>query len=186
MHHYRQALLRMRQGDSDRQIAAAKLMGRRATSELRLLALERDWLNAIAQTRSHKTKDKQPKLYCWHAQEVECISKGKSRNPYEFGVKVGMATTLKGTLIVGARAYPGNPYDSHTLNEKVVQASILMQATGMRPETAYVDLGYRGVDKGQPGYRHQAPRQIQKPDGRRKKVTQKTTSDRTDHRPFES
>jgi len=101
----------------------------------------------IAQTRSQKTKDKQPKLYSWHAPEVECISKGKSRNPYEFGVKVGIATTLKGTLIVGARAFPGNSYDGHTLNEQVEQASILMQATDMRPETAYVDLGYRGVDK---------------------------------------
>jgi hypothetical protein len=29
MHHYRQALLRMRQGESDREIAAARLMGRR-------------------------------------------------------------------------------------------------------------------------------------------------------------
>ena len=26
------------------------------------------------------------KLYCWHAPEVECMSKGKCRNPYEFGV----------------------------------------------------------------------------------------------------
>ena len=101
----------------------------------------------ITQTRSHKTKDKQPKLYSWHAPEVECISKGKSRRPYEFGVKVGIATTLKGTLIVGTRAFPGNPYDGHTLNEQVEQASILMQATGTKPETAYVDLGYRGVDK---------------------------------------
>jgi IS5 family transposase len=105
----------------------------------------------IAQTRSHKTKDKQPKLYSWHAPEVECISKGKSRNPYEFGVKVGITTTLKGTLIVGARAFPGNPYDGHTLNEQVEQAAILMQATGMKPETAYVDLGYRGVDKDNAG-----------------------------------
>lgn len=70
--------------------------------------------------------------------------------PYEFGVKVGIATMLKGTLIVGARAFPGNPYDGHTLNEQVEQveqASILMQATGLKPETVYVDLGYRGVDK---------------------------------------
>ena len=29
MHHYRQALLRMRQGDSDREIATARVMGRR-------------------------------------------------------------------------------------------------------------------------------------------------------------
>ena len=45
-----------------------------------------------------------------------------SRNPYEFGVKVGIATTIKGTLIIG-----------------------------MKPETAYVDLGYRGVDRDNAG-----------------------------------
>ena len=103
----------------------------------------------IAQSRSKKT-DKQAKLYSWHAPEVECISKGKSRNPYEFGVKVGIATTLKGTLIVGARAFPGNPYDGHTLSEQVEQASILMQALDTKPNKAIVDLGYRGVDKANP------------------------------------
>jgi IS5 family transposase len=99
------------------------------------------------QSRSRKNITGTPKLYAWHAPEVECISKGKSRNPYEFGVKVGIATTLKGTLIVGARAFPGNPYDGHTLNEQVEQATILMQALGAKPQTAFVDLGYRGVDK---------------------------------------
>ena len=39
------------------------------------------------------------------------VSKGKAKQPYEFGVKVGIASTLKGNLIVGARAFPGNPYD---------------------------------------------------------------------------
>ncbi|KAB0591755.1 hypothetical protein F7Q88_18900, partial [Castellaniella defragrans] len=38
-----------------------------------------------------KGKDK---VYSWHADEVECISKGKARTPYEFGVKVGIVTTL--------------------------------------------------------------------------------------------
>ena len=51
------------------------------------------------------------------------------------------------STIVGARSFPGNPYDGHTLNEQVEQASILMQATGVMPQTAIVDLGYRGVDK---------------------------------------
>ncbi len=92
-------------------------------------------------TNKVNAKDKQPKLYSWHAPEVECISKGKSRRPYEFGVKVGIATTLKRTLIVGARAFPGNPYDGHTLNEQIEQVSILMQGTGLKPETVYVDLG---------------------------------------------
>ncbi len=105
----------------------------------------------VAQSQSKKAQNKQAKLYSWHAPEVECISKGKSRNPYEFGVKVGIATTLKGSLIVGARAFPGNPYDGHTLGEQVEQAAILMQATGMKPATAYVDLGYRGVDKDNAG-----------------------------------
>ena len=44
MHHYRQALLRMRQGDSDRDIAKSGLMGRRTVANLRMLASERDWL----------------------------------------------------------------------------------------------------------------------------------------------
>ena len=104
----------------------------------------------VSQTASRKNPGKQPKLYSWHAPEVECISKGKSRNPYEFGVKVGIATTLNGNLIVGARTFPGNPYDGHTLHEQVEQASILMQATGVRPQTVYVDLGYRGVDQANP------------------------------------
>lgn len=38
MHHIRQALLRMRQGDSDRDIAAAKIMGRRKAGDLRCVA----------------------------------------------------------------------------------------------------------------------------------------------------
>ena len=46
MHHYRQALLRMRQGDSDRDIARSGLLGRRTAASLRTLAAERGWLTA--------------------------------------------------------------------------------------------------------------------------------------------
>ncbi len=45
MFQYRQVLVRMRQGDSDRDIARAKLMGRRKANELRAAALERGWLD---------------------------------------------------------------------------------------------------------------------------------------------
>ena len=103
------------------------------------------------QSRSRKNTSGQPKLYAWHAPEVECIAKGKSKTPYEFGVKVGIAMTLQHNLIVGSRAFTGNPYDGHTLREQLEQATILMQDTGMRPTTAYVDLGYRGVDADNPG-----------------------------------
>ena len=34
-----------------------------------------------------------PKVYSLHAPEVECIGKGKAHRPYEFGVKVSVATT---------------------------------------------------------------------------------------------
>ena len=103
------------------------------------------------QARSRKNTSGTPKLYAWHAPEVECIAKGKSRTPYEFGVKVGIAATLKHNLIVGARTFTGNPYDGHTLREQLEQATILMQETGVKPTTAYVDLGYRGVDADNPG-----------------------------------
>lgn len=59
------------------------------------------------------------KIYSLHAPEVECIGKGKAHAPYEFGVKVSIATTLKrskgGQFALHAKALPGNPYDGHTL-----------------------------------------------------------------------
>ena len=45
MYHYRQALVRMRQGESDRQIHATGLMGRRTLGALRKQADERGWLD---------------------------------------------------------------------------------------------------------------------------------------------
>jgi len=104
----------------------------------------------VVQAASRKNTGGAPKLYAWHAPEAECISKGKSKTPYEFGVKVGIAVTLKRNLIVGARSFAGNPYDGHTLNEQMEQATILMQNTEAKPHTAYVDLGYRGVDADNP------------------------------------
>ena len=106
-----------------------------------------------AQSAQRKTIDGQPKLYAWHAPEVDCISKGKARRPYEFGVKVGIASTFKGNLIVGARAFHRNPYDGHTLSSQLEQATILMQDCAAAPETVFVDLGYRGVDADNPGVR---------------------------------
>lgn len=104
----------------------------------------------VTQTGSRKAVDNRAKLYSWHAPEVKCISKGKCRHPYEFGVKVGLAMTLKGNLIVGARSFAGNPYDGHTMHKQIEQSTILMQALGVKPEVVYADLGYRGVDKDKP------------------------------------
>ena len=45
MHHYRQALVRTRQGDSDRDIAAARLMGRPKAAKWRHIARAQGWLD---------------------------------------------------------------------------------------------------------------------------------------------
>lgn len=45
MHHYRQALLRMRQGDSDRDIATARVMGRPKAAQWRRIASQCGWLD---------------------------------------------------------------------------------------------------------------------------------------------
>lgn len=44
MHHYRQVLMRMRQGDSDRDIAKSGLMGRAAAGAFRAMARAQGWL----------------------------------------------------------------------------------------------------------------------------------------------
>jgi transposase, IS5 family len=99
--------------------------------------------------RTQQPKDKN-KLYALHAPEVECIGKGKARKPYEFGVKASLAVTHKSGLMVGARTFPGNPYDGHVLNEQLEQTGILLEDTGKVPKQVIVDLGYRGVDKDNP------------------------------------
>lgn len=98
------------------------------------------WLARAERIRSQQPKDKN-KLYALHAPEVECIGKGKARKPYEFGVKVGIAVTARKGLVVGARSFPGNPYDGDTLEEQIEQVGIV---SGTKPTTVIVDLGYRG------------------------------------------
>lgn len=48
MYHYRQALVRMRQGDSDRDIARDRLMGRKKLKQVRAVAAQRGWLDSAA------------------------------------------------------------------------------------------------------------------------------------------
>ena len=87
------------------------------------------------------------KLYALHAPEVVCIAKGKAHKKYEFGCKVAVATTNREGFAVAAKAFPGNPYDGHTLaqtNEQIVRVS------GVEPTRYYADKGYRGHDYDKP------------------------------------
>lgn len=80
-------------------------------------------------------------LYSVHAPEVECLAKGKAQKRYEFGCKVSVASTSRGNWIVGAQALHGHPYAGHTLSGARQQVERLC---GQKPQTAFVDLGYRG------------------------------------------
>jgi IS5 family transposase len=85
------------------------------------------------------------KIYSLHAPEVECIGKGKAHRPYEFGVKVSVATTVKhsagGQFVTHVAALPGNPYDGHTLAKVIPQMQALL---GTVLERCITDAGYRG------------------------------------------
>ena len=92
-----------------------------------------------------KRGDRGRKVSSLHAPEVECIGKGKVHKPYEFGVKVSVATTLKrskgGQFVLHAKAMPGNPYDGHTLAE-IIPA--IEKTTGATLGRILADAGYRG------------------------------------------
>jgi transposase, IS5 family len=85
------------------------------------------------------------KIYSLHAPEVECIGKGKAHRPYEFGVKVSLATTLArskgGQFIAHVKTLPGNPYDGHTLETVIPEIETQIGANLAR---IVADRGYRG------------------------------------------
>jgi IS5 family transposase len=76
---------------------------------------------------------------------LECIGKGKAHKPYEFGVKVSVATPLQrcqgGQVVAHGKALPGNPSDGHTLATVIPDRE---QTIGAELERIVVDAGYRG------------------------------------------
>src|SRR6202041_2700824 len=97
---------------------------------------------AVREQRQHQ---RGRKIYSLHAPEVECIGKGKAHRPYEFGVKVSVATTLKhckgGQFVTHVKTLPGNPYDGHTLATVIPDMEALVGSTIAR---ILADKGYRG------------------------------------------
>ncbi|MGB3580745.1 MAG: transposase, partial [Roseiarcus sp.] len=95
--------------------------------------------------REQRQHQRGKKVYSLHAPEVECIGKGKAHRPYEFGVKVSLATTLNrsrgGQFIAHAKALPGNPYDGHTLATVIREIETQIGANLAR---VVADRGYRG------------------------------------------
>jgi IS5 family transposase len=101
-----------------------------------------DLLALASRLHVQERRDK-GKLYSVHAPEVECISKGKAHRRYEFGCKVALAVSSKGGWVLAAQALEGNPYDGHTLQSTMDR---IVATSGVEPEHAYVDMGYRGHD----------------------------------------
>jgi transposase, IS5 family len=102
-------------------------------------------LSRARRVRDQMQRQRGPKVYSLHAPEVECIGKGKAHRPYEFGVKVSVATTHRhakgGQFAIHVKALPGNPYDGHTLATVIPDIEALVGNTLQR---AFVDKGYRG------------------------------------------
>ena len=108
------------------------------------------WLERAERIRTQQRHDKK-KLYALHAPEVECIGKGKARKPYEFGVKNAVVVSHQDGLMLGARTFPGNPYDGHILSAVLEQAANLTQDLNIKISQVVADLGFRGVDADNPG-----------------------------------
>jgi IS5 family transposase len=102
-------------------------------------------LSRARRVRDQMQRQRGPKVYSLHAPEVECIGKGKAHRPYEFGVKVSVATTLAhakgGQFVTHVKALPGNPYDGHTLAVVIPEMEALV---GNTIERILADKGYRG------------------------------------------
>jgi len=94
---------------------------------------------------TQQKRQKASKVYSLHAPEVECIGKGKAHRPYEFGVKVSLATTVApprgGQFILHAKALPGAPYDGHTLKSVIPD---IEATTGATLGRVIADAGYKG------------------------------------------
>jgi transposase, IS5 family len=90
-------------------------------------------LSLARQVREQRQRQRGHEIYSLHTPEVECIGNGKAHRPYEFSVKVSVATRLYrckgGQFVAHVAALPGNPYHGHTL-ETVVLA--IIQQTGNR------------------------------------------------------
>src|SRR5712671_4138028 len=120
-------------------------IGRKIEGDGGLEAAFAELLLLARRVREQQPRQRGPKVYSLHAPEVECIGKGKAHRPYEFGVKVSVATTIKhsagGQFVTHAAALPGNPYDGHTLGTVIPQMEALI---GNVLDRCITDAGYRG------------------------------------------
>jgi IS5 family transposase len=126
-------------------------IGRRIRGEADLEAAFALPLSLARQVHAQDRRQRGQKIYSLHAPETECIGKGKAHKPYEFGVKVSVATPLDrckgGQFVAHVKAMPGAPYDGHTL-ATVIPA--IEESTGAPLQRLLVDRGYKGHNAPEP------------------------------------
>lgn len=91
----------------------------------------------LVQQRTDKNK-----IYSIHKPFTECIAKGKTSKPYEFGNKIGLITTAKSLIITGVKAFFGNPNDSKTIEPLLEQ---MQKNEFVLPQELIYDRGGRGA-----------------------------------------
>jgi IS5 family transposase len=120
-------------------------VGRKIAGDAALEGKFERLLMLARRVREQQQRQRGPKVYSLHAPEVECIGKGKAHRPYEFGVKVSVATTIShakgGQFVTHVKALAGKPYDGHTLATVIPDMEALV---GNTIERILVDKGYRG------------------------------------------
>ena len=121
-----------------------------SSSDIRLSPVDQEILKRAKQIHAQSVLQKVEKeeykkdnkvLYSFHADEVECIGKGKLNKPYEFGNKVGLAVSGRSNFVLCIKSFHGNPYDGHTLKETVEE---LRKIVAEPLQRVFVDRGYQG------------------------------------------
>src|SRR5215208_7377661 len=133
-------------GASARCSAASSATSRaRSSADRNSRTCSRCRFSRAGRVKDQRQRQRGRKLYSLHAPEVECIGKGKAHKPYEFGVKVSVATTIGrakgGQFVTHVTALPGNPYDGHTLATVIPDMEALI---GNIIARLLADRGYRG------------------------------------------
>ncbi len=89
----------------------------------------------------HQQKKDKNKIYSPHKPYTQCIAKGKAKNPYEFGNKVGLIVGAKSLVITAIQTFTGNPHDKDTIKPLLDQ----MESGGLyKPHEVIYDRGGRG------------------------------------------
>jgi transposase len=142
MYQYRQVLLRMRQGDSDREIARSGLMGRAKSAAVRTLALDRGWLDPASPLPDDETL---AATFANAPRGVTCVS---TVAPWREQILRWVADGIQGTTIHAALIRNHGYTGSYSAVRRFLQAHAAAQPppSTMRldfapGEAAQVDFG---------------------------------------------